>query len=213
MTYGVDPVDVGFVASLARPGVNITGLTADVTADTWGKRLELVKEVAPRASHLAVLWNPDSPGATSDWKATEKAAATLGVRLQSVQIRRLEDFEHAFTGIASERPGALLVLADPLVYTRRREIVAAAAHYRIPAVHAFREATDDGGLMSYGSNIPALYRRAAYFVDRILKGTKPADLPVEQPSTFELVITVKTARALGLTISQSLLLRADQVIE
>jgi putative tryptophan/tyrosine transport system substrate-binding protein len=149
----------------------------------------------------------------SAWKATLMAAATLGVRLQSVQVRRLEDFDPGFTAITLQRPGALLVFADPLVYTRRREIVATAARHRIPAIYAFREATDESGLMSYGVNIPALYRRAAYFVDRILKGAKPADLPVEQPSTFELVINVKTARALGLTIPPSLLLRADQVIQ
>jgi putative ABC transport system substrate-binding protein len=213
MTYGIDTIGVGFIASLARPGGNITGLTADVTADTWGKRLELVKEVAPRASRVAVLWNPDFPGMASALRATEDAAATLGVRLQSVEARRLEDFDPGFTAITSQRPGALLVLADPLVYTRRREIVATAARHRIPAIYAFREATDEGGLMSYGVNIPALYRRAAYFVDRILKGAKPGDLPVEQPTKFELVINLKTAKALGLTIPQSLLIRADQLIE
>ena len=213
MTYGVDPVGVGFVASLARPGGNITGLTADVTADTWGKHLELVKEVVPRVSHVAILWNPDFPGMPSAWQATVNAAATLGVRLQSVEVRRLEDFDPGFTAIASQRPGALVVLADPLAYTRRREIIATAARHRIPAVYAFREATDEGGLMSYGVNIPALYRRAAYFVDRLVKGAKPGDLPVEQPTTFELVINLKTAKALGLTIPPSLLQRADQVIE
>jgi ABC-type uncharacterized transport system substrate-binding protein len=188
MTYGVDPIGVGFVASLARPGGNITGLTADVTAEIWGKYLQLVKEVAPRASHVAVLWYPDLPGMPSAWRAMESAASTLGVRLQSVEVRRLEDFDPGFTAIASQRPGALFVPADPLTYARRREIVAAAARHRIPAVYSFREATDEGGLMSYGVNIPALYRRAAYFVDRILKGAKPADLPVEQPTKFELVI-------------------------
>jgi ABC-type uncharacterized transport system substrate-binding protein len=213
MTYGVDPVGVGFVASLARPGGNITGLTADVTADTWGKRLELVKEVVPRVSRVAVIWNPDFPGMPSAWKATEDAAATLGVRLQSVEVRRLEDFDPGFTAIASQHPGALLVLADPLVYTRRREIVATAARHRIPAVYAFREATDEGGLMSYGVNISALYRRAAYFVDRLFKGAKPADLPVEQPNKFELVLNLKTAKALGLTIPPSLLQRADEIIQ
>ena len=201
------------MASLARPGGNITGLTADVTADTWGKHLELVKEVVPRVSHVAILWNPDFPGMPSAWQATVNAAATLGVRLQSVEVRRLEDFDPGFTAIASQRPGALVVLADPLAYTRRREIIATAARHRIPAVYAFREATDEGGLMSYGVNIPALYRRAAYFVDRLVKGAKPGDLPVEQPTTFELVINLKTAKTLGLTIPPSLLQRADQVIE
>ena len=213
MTYGVDPVGVGFVASLARPGGNITGLTADVTADIWGKYLQLVKEVAPRASHVAVLWYPDFPGMPSAWKAMESAAATLGVQLQSVEVRRLEDFDPGFVSIASQHPGALFVPADPLTYAGRREIVAAAARHRIPALYSFREATDEGGLMSYGVNIPALYRRAAYFVDRIMKGAKPADLPVEQPTKFEFVINLKTAKALGLTIPPSVLARADEVIQ
>jgi len=213
MTYGVDPVGVGFVGSLAHPVGNITGLTADVTADTWGKRLELVKDVAPRVSRVAVLWNPDFPGNPSAWKATAKAAAALRLRLHSIEVRRLEDFDLGFSAIASQHQDALLVLADPLVYTRRREGVATAARHRIPALYAFREATEEGGLMSYGVSIPALYRRATYFIDRILKGAKPSELPVEQPATLELVIDVKTATALGLTIPPSLLARADQVIE
>jgi ABC-type uncharacterized transport system substrate-binding protein len=135
------------------------------------------------------------------------------MQMQSIEVRRLEDFDRGFVAIAERRPGALLVFADPLTYTRRAEIVATAARHRIPDAYAFREATDEGGLMSYGVNIPALYRRAAYFVDRILKGAKPADLPVEQPTKFELVINLKTAKALGLTIPQTLLLRADHVIE
>ena len=213
MTYGIDPIGVGFIASLSRPGGNITGLTGDVTADTWGKRLELVREVAPRASRVAVLWNPDFPGMPSAWTATEAAARTLGVRLQSIEVRRLDDFDPGFTAITQQRPGALLVIADPLTYTRRREIAATAARNRIPAMYGFREATDEGGLMSYGVNISALYRRSAAYVDKILKGAKPADLPVKQPTTFELVINLKTAKALRLTIPPSLLLRADQVIE
>jgi len=213
MTYSVDPVGVGFVAGLAHPGGNITGLTADVAAEIWGKRLELVREVVPRAAHVAVLSDPGFPGMPSAWKALENAATTLGVQLQSVDVRRLEDFDPAFTVISTKRPGALVVAADPLTYTRRREIAATAARHRIPAIYAFREAADEGGLMSYGVNIPGLYRRAAYFVDRILKGAKPGDLPIEQPTTFELVINVKAAKSLGLTLSQSLLLRADQVIE
>jgi len=213
MTYGVDPIGVGFIVGLSRPGGNITGLTADVTADTWGKRLGLVKEIAPRASLVAVLWNPDFPGMSSAWKASEDAARTLRVRLQSVEVRRLEDFDPGFTAIAQQRPGALLVFADPLTYTRRREIASTAARYRIPTIYGFREATDEGGLMSYGVNIPGLYRRAAVYVDKIFKGAKPAGLPVEQPTTFELVINLKTAKALGLTIPQSLLQRADEVIQ
>jgi putative ABC transport system substrate-binding protein len=162
---------------------------------------------------VAVVWNPQFPGMRSAWKATETAARALGIQLQSIEVQRLEDFDRGFTAIASRRPGALLVHADPLTYTRRGEIVATAARQHIPDVYAFREATDEGGLMSYGVNIPGLYRRAAYFVDRILKGAQPRDLPVEQPTQFELVINMKTAKALGLTIPPSVLGRADQVIE
>ena len=212
MGYGIDPVGVGFVASLARPGGNITGVTFDVTADTWGKRLQLVKEIAPPVSQVAVLWNPDSPGMSAAWKATEDAAARLGVRLQSVPVRGLDEFDAGFTAIALRRPGALLVFADPVTYTRRREIIAAAARYRIPAIYAVREATDEGGLMSYGVNNLDLYRRAAYFVDRILKGAKAGELPVEQPTKLDLIINLKTARTLGLTIPPPLLLQADEVI-
>jgi ABC-type uncharacterized transport system substrate-binding protein len=212
MGYALDPVGVGFIVSLARPGGNITGVTYDVTADTWGKRLQLVKEIVPGVSHVAVLWNPDSPGMSAAWKATEDAASTLGVKLQSVAVRRLDDFDAAFTAIALRRPGALLVFADPLTYTRRREIIATAARHRLPAVYAVREAPDEGGLMSYGVSNIGLFHRAAYFVDRILKGAKPSDLPVEQPSKFELVVNLKTAKALGITIPESILLRADEVI-
>jgi len=213
MGYGIDPVRVGFVASLARPGGNITGVTYDVTVDTWGKRLQLAKQIAPQASHVAVIWNPDSPGMSAAWKATQDAAATLGVKLESVAVRRPEDFDAGLTAIALRRPGALLIFADPLTYTRRREIVATAARHRVPAIYAVREATEEGGLMSYGVSNLDLYRRAAYFVDRILKGAKPGELPVEQPTKLELVINLKTARALGLTIPPPLLLQADEVIE
>jgi ABC-type uncharacterized transport system substrate-binding protein len=213
MTYGIDPVGVGFIASLARPGGNITGLTGEVTVETWGKRLELLKEIAPGVSRAAVLWNPDFPGMLSAWKVTENAAQTLGLTLQSVEVRRLDDFDPGFAAITLQRPGGLIVFADPLTYARRIEIAAIAARDRIPAIYGFREATDDGGLMSYGVNIPALYRRAAHYVDRILKGAKPAELPVEQPTKLELVINLKTAKALGLTIPPTLLARADEVIE
>ena len=213
MTYSVDPVGVGFIRSLSHPGGNITGLTADVSAETSAKRLGLVNEIAPRASQIGILWNPAFPGAAAAWKVTGTAARALGVRLQSIEIRSLEDVDRILAAMATRRPGALLVLADPLGYTRRREIAAAALRYRLPAVFEFREGVDDGGLMSYGVNIPSLYRRAASYVDRILNGAKPADLPVEQPTSFELVINLKTAKALGLTIPPSLLARADQVIE
>ena len=212
-TYSIDPIGAGFITSLARPGGNITGLTGEVTAETWGKRLTLATEVAPAISRVAVIWNPDVPAMHSAWEATESAARKLGVALLSLEVRKALDFETAFNTLASNPPGALLVYADPSTYARRREIVAAAARSRIPDIYSFREGTDDGGPMSYGVNIPALYRRASLFVDKILKGTKPSDLPVEQPTKFELVINLKTARALGLEIPQTVLARADEVIE
>jgi putative ABC transport system substrate-binding protein len=213
MTYSIDPIGAGFIASLARPGGNITGLTGEVTAETWGKRLELATQVAPAISRVAVLWNPDVPAMHSAWEATASAAEKLGVALQSLEVRGLLDFEAAFSTLVLHPPGALLVYADPSTYARRREIVAAAARNGIPDIYSFREGTDDGGLMSYGVSIPALYRRASHLVDKILKGTKPSDLPVEQPTKFDLVINLKTARALGLEVPPTLLARADEVIE
>jgi putative tryptophan/tyrosine transport system substrate-binding protein len=212
-TYSIDPIGAGFITSLARPGGNITGLTGEVTADTWGKRLELATQIAPAIFHVAVFWNPDVPAMHSAWEATESAARKLSVTLHSLEVRGLVDFEAAFSTLALHPPGALLVYADPSTYARRREIVAAAARNRIPDIYSFREGADDGGLMSYGVSIPALYRRASHFVDRILKGTKPSDLPVEQPTRLELVINLKAAKALGLTIPPTLLGRADEVIE
>jgi putative ABC transport system substrate-binding protein len=212
-TYSIDPIGAGFITSLARPGGNITGLTGEVTAETWGKRLELATQVAPAISRVAVLWNPNVPAMRSAWEATESAARKLGVALGSLEVRGALDFETAFGTLALSPPGALLVYADPSTYARRREIVAAAARNRIPDIYSFREGTDDGGLMSYGVSIPALYRRASHFVDKILKGTKPSDLPVEQPTRFELVINLKTAKALGLELPPTLLARADEVIE
>jgi putative tryptophan/tyrosine transport system substrate-binding protein len=213
MTYSIDPIGTGFIASFAHPSGNITGLTAEVTAETWGKRFELAMQVVPAITRVAVVWNPDIPGMRSAWEATENAARTQGVTVQSIEVRGFEDLDAALSAFALQPPGALLVFADPLTYTRRREIVVAAARNRIPDFYSFREATDDGGLMSYGVNIPALYHRAAHFVDKILKGAKPSDLPVEQPVRFELVINLKTAKALGLTIPDKLLTVADEVIE
>ena len=213
MTYSIDPIGTGFIASFPRPGGNITGMTGEVTAETWGKRLELVMQVVPAVTRVAVVWNPDVPGMGSAWEAIENAARTLTVTVQSIEVRRLDDFDLVLSALALQPPGALLVLADPLTYARRREIVVAAARNRIPDFYSFREGTDDGGLISYGVNIPALYRRASRFVDRILKGAKPSDLPVEQPARFELVINLKTAQTLGLTVPPPLLATADEVIE
>ena len=213
MTYSIDPIGTGFIDSFAHPSGNITGLTTEITAETWGKRLELATRFVPTITHVAVVWNPDVPGMRSGLVATENAARTLGVTIQSIEVRGIEDLDAALSAFALQPPGALLVFADPLTYSRRREIVVAAARNRIPDFYSFREATDDRGLMSYGVSLPALYRRAARFVDKILKGAKPSDLPVEQPVSFDLVINLKTATALGLTIPPTLLAVADEVIE
>src|SRR5262245_3676214 len=213
MTYGTEPVANGFAASIARPGGNVTGLTGDVVSETWGIRLQLLREINPKMSRVAVIWNPDVAGATTAWQATEDAARRFGIGLRSHKTRRPEEFSPAFDSIVKEAVNALLVFSDGVTYARRREIIEFAGQRRLPTMFAFREAPDDGGLMSYGVNIAASYRRAATFVDKILKGARPGDLPIEQPAKLELVINLKTAKALGLTIPPSLLQRADQVIE
>jgi putative ABC transport system substrate-binding protein len=207
-----DPVATGLVASLARPGGNITGLTSIAEA-LEGKRLELLREVVPKVSHVAVLWNPVNPVFKRALNDLEAAAAVLQIRVLLVSVRAPDEFDDAFAAITRQRPGALLVLADRLFLQNRARIMAFAAKNRLPGVHAYRELVEAGGLMSFGPSYAGMHRRAAYYVDRILKGAKPADLPVEQPTKFELVINLKTARALGLTIPPSLLQRADQVIE
>ena len=206
------PVEHGFVASLARPGGNITGLTL-VSSELIGKRLELLKTVVPRVSRIAVLSNPTSSGAPLQMRAAEVAARTLGVQLQFLEVRGPDDVEKAFEAATKGRAGALIALDDPLVFTHRVRIVKLAAKSRLPAIYGFSGFVQAGGLMSYAANVTDMYRRAATYVDKILKGAKPGDLPVEQPTEFELVINMKTAKALGLTIPQSLLLRADEVIE
>ena len=213
MTYSIDPIGTGFIDSFAHPSGNITGLTTEITAETWGKHIELADAIRSDNHACGCRWNPDVPGMRSGLVATENAARTLGVTIQSIEVRGIEDLHAALSAFALQPPGALLVFADPLTYSRRREIVVAAARNRIPDFYSFREATDDGGLMSYGVNLPALYRRAARFVDKILKGAKPSDLPVEQPVRFDLVINLKTAKAIGLTIPPTVLATADKVIE
>jgi ABC-type uncharacterized transport system substrate-binding protein len=205
------PVESGFVASLARPGGNVTGLTIDVAPETTGKRLQLLKEVAPRLSRVAVLRY--FSGRAADRKATEDAARTLGVTVQGVDVRGPGDFDRAFAAIAHQRADGLYVWLHPAMITLRGRIVDFAARNRLPAVYESREFADAGGLMTYGVDNHDLYRRAATYVDRILRGAKPADLPIEQPIKFELVINGKTAKALGLTIPPSVLLQADHVIE
>jgi len=207
-----DPVGVGLVASLARPGGNATGLSS-IAPELEGKRLELLREVAPKLSHIAVLWNPDNPFHAGSLKEMRAAAQVLGIRAQLLGIRVSEELPAAFAAIVKERPGALLVLADRVFLHNRARIVDFEVKHRLLGVYAYRELVEAGGLMSFGPSYPGMHRRAAYYVDRILKGATPADLPVEQPTKFELVINLKAAKALGVTIPPSLLQRADVVIQ
>ena len=207
-----DPLAAGLVSSLARPGGNTTGLSV-VTPDLTEKRLGLLKEILPGQTRVAVLWNSGNPISEPELRKTEAAARSLGLQLQSFGVRDPREFASAFSSMKTERAGALFVLSDAMFFGRRKEIVDLAASNRLPLVAHLREFADAGGLMTYGPNVVDLHRRAAYFVDKFLKGAKPGDLPVEQPTKFELVINLKTAKALGLTIPPSLLQRADQVIE
>jgi putative ABC transport system substrate-binding protein len=207
-----DPVGSGLVASLARPGGNVTGTT--ITApDVVGKRLELLKEVVPKVSRVAVLQHPDNPASASMVREAEAAARALGVRLQILGVRNSAEIDSAFAAMTKERAGAFLYLPDAIFDNQQRQILELAAKRRLPAVVGNRQYAEAGGLVAYGADFLDLERRAATYVDKILKGARPADLPIEQPTKFELVINLKTAKALGLTIPPSLLLRADQVIE
>jgi putative ABC transport system substrate-binding protein len=208
----LDPVGAGLVTSLARPGANVTGVSIMVE-ELSGKYLELLKEVAPRISRVAVLWEPDQPAGALLLRQIEKAATSLGVQLQPLKVRDPNDLESAFSSVAKMRADVILVLPSSLFNLHRHRLAALAASSRVPAMFVRREFVDAGGLMSYSPNFADQARRAATYVDRILRGAKPADLPIERPTKFDLVINLKTAKALGLTISPSLLLRADQVIE
>jgi putative ABC transport system substrate-binding protein len=210
---GADPVAAGFVASLARPGANITGLSL-LSAALDGKRLELLKEVVPGLVQVAVLQNPDFPEATNRWRDAEAAGKSLGVRLQAWNIRSPQEIETAFSAMGKARPKALLIFSDPSVLERSRErIIALVRKYRLPAMYPWRFYAEEGGLMVYASSLPDMHRRSAYYVDKILKSTKPADLPVEQPTKFEFVINLKAAKQIGLTIPPNVLTRADKVIK
>ena len=212
-TSATDPVTDGLVASLARPGGNLTGLS-NLAPELVGKCLEQIRETVPRVSLVAVLWQPGSVGGHTDMlKAAELAARPLGVRLQIVEARGPADFDRAFSDMTRARAGALAVLGSGILNSERRRLVDLAARHRLPTVYTSRDFVDAGGLMSYGPSLADSFRRAAAYVDKILKGTKPGDLPIEQPTKFELMINLRTAKALGLTIPPSLLLRADQVIE
>jgi putative tryptophan/tyrosine transport system substrate-binding protein len=209
-----DPVTSGLVASLARPGGNVTGLSS-LFPELAGKCLEYLKQAVPGVSRVAVLLQPSAiPARTyADILAEANAAArALGVQLHVVEARGPEDFSRAFATMIGARAGALVVLSTPTFYIARSRLVALTAQHRLPTVFSYREYVDAGGLLSYGPNIADLFRRAATYVDKILKGAKPADLPVEQPTTFELVINLKTAQALGLTMPPTLLFQADEII-
>jgi len=212
MWVAADPVGAGLVASLARPGGNVTGMSIQAPA-AGGKRLELLKQAVPKAARVAVLWNAADPGKAAEFGDTQAAASALKVSLQSVEVRGPDDFDRAFSTIARSRPDALITFSEPLTLAHQRRIVEFAAERRLPMISEIREFAETGGLMTYGASLSDLFRRAAGHVDKILRGAKPADLPVEQPTKFELVINLKTAKVLGLTIPPSLLLRADQVIE
>ena len=207
-----DAVGAGFITSMARPGGNITGIGA-LSVDLSGKRLELLKQILPRASRAGVLWNPANPAGILGFRETESAARRLGVTLQSLPVRRQEEIAPAFATMVHERVEGFVVVTDPLTWTTRPEIVQLAAKNRLPAVYELREYVDAGGLASYGPSLVELSRRTAVYVDKILKGTKPADLPVEQPTQLELVVSLKAAHALTLAIPQAVSIRADHVIK
>jgi putative ABC transport system substrate-binding protein len=207
-----DPVASGLVRSLAQPGGNVTGLSV-IGTDLSGKRLELLKEVVPRASRLAVLWDPGGPAGALLLRETEAGARSLGLEVQRVEARGPDDFQSALSTITRMRAGALVVLPSLLYNAHRYRLADLLIRERVPAVFTRREFVEAGGLMSYAPSFAASYRRAATYVDKILKGAKPAEIPVEQPTRVELVINLKTAKALGLTIPQSVLVRADQVIQ
>jgi putative ABC transport system substrate-binding protein len=207
-----NPVELRLVASLARPGANITGI-AILTHELEVKNLELLKAFLPSVVRIAVLWNPENPIWASTLDQLRVAASKLDVRLYPIEVREPSGLEHAFGNAARDGAGALLVVRDPVFTARPRMVVDLAMRYRLPAIYGGRDFPDAGGLISYSVNFPEMLRRLATYVDKILKGARPADLPIEQSTHFELVINLKTAKALGLTIPPSLLLRADQVIE
>ena len=213
MIGAYDPVGVGLIAGLARPGGNVTGSSYSVGLEIIAKQLELLKETVPKVRRVAILWNPANPSHPLVVRELNVAARSLGVQLQFLEARGPNEFEGAFAAMAKERMGALLVVPDSVSFLHRTRLADLAARSHLPAAYGLRGHVDAGGLMSYGPDSADLFRRAATYVDKILKGAKPADLPVEQPTKFELVVNLKTAKALGLTIPQSVLVRADEVIQ
>ena len=209
---GVDPVEVGLVESLARPGDNVTGIT-NLSTELGGKRLELLKEAGPKVIRVAVLYDPAAPGSLRELKEVlPVAAGALGLTVRSWEVRDATGFDRVFAALRKERPDGLYVAGGPLMSVNGKQIADFALKSRLPSVYGVRGYVDAGGLMYYGANLADIYRRVAYFVDKILKGAKPADLPVEQPTKFELIINLKTAKQIGVTIPQSVLYRADKVI-
>ena len=207
-----DPVASGLVESLARPGGNITGLS-QMSIDLAGKRLGLLKEMVPKLSRVAVLWNPQGSASTLNWKEIQIPAQQLGVELHSLEVRSPDDFDRAFEGATRAQVGALFIAGNPLIAANLKRIADFAARNRLPAIYQWSEFADFGGLMSYGADRADLFRRAANYVDKILKGTKPGDLPIDRAIRFELVVNMKTARALGITVPQTLMIQATRVIE
>ncbi len=209
---GGDPVEAGLVDSLARPGGNVTGLT-NLSRDLGGKRLELLKEADPNVARVAVLYDPSNPSHVREMKEVPVAARALGLTIQPWEVRGADGFEKVFAAMGKQRPDGLYVLGGPLMIIDAKRIAGFALKSRLPSMYSNRGSVDAGGLMFYGADLADSYKRVAYYVDRILKGAKPADLPVEQPTKFELVINLKTAKQIGLTIPQSMLYRADRVIK
>ena len=207
-----DPVASGLVAGLARPGGNITGLS-QIAPELIGKRLELLKEIVPKLTRVAVLWRPEGDSSPLAWKESQLPARALGLELHSMEVRSSDDFAKAFEGATRARAGALVVTPDPVFVRNLKRIAALAAKNRLPSIFHLRAFADAGGLVTYGVDRSDMFRRAATYVDKILKGAKPGDLPIEQPTKFELVVNLETAKALGLTIPPSLLMRADQVVQ
>ena len=212
MAASGDPLGSGLVASLARPGGNVTGMSLMVP-DLGGKRLELLKELLPRLARVAVLWDAANPFPAIVFKETQAAGHALAIEVQSLEVRAVDDFDGVFELAKKQRPDALITVEDPLTFNYQKRIADFALANQLPSLHGVREFVVAGGLLSYGANVADLYRRAASYVDKILKGAKPADLPVQQPTKFELVINLQTAKTLGLTVPPMLLARADKVIE
>ncbi len=211
MVSGGDPVASGFAATMARPGGNITGMSS-LLPEMDAKLLGLLKEAVPKSTRVAVLWNPNSHGGVLGFNAMQAVAPTLKITLLSVEVRRPDELERAFASITTQRADGLLVLTDPITFGNRAQVIEFAAKNRLPAMYEVREFVNDGGLMSYGPSMVGMIRRVPVFIDKILKGAKPADIPVEQPTQFELVVNESTAKSIGLAIPPAVLVRADAVI-